>query len=154
MSSSCFSRTPGALHFDMVDQRSMCRFLATLASLVRAAALSSCENCGMCGRHVSLEDFGIERFRHIGRLSNNPFQRRFNVSRTQLITIPRVDRDTGEIKLVSARWGLIPNGWKDEADVEGRARKIPGGSAVVEPTSGAARSAVRQSMMSALRFWL
>ncbi|HVY05301.1 MAG TPA: SOS response-associated peptidase [Burkholderiales bacterium] len=67
----------------------------------------------MCGRYVSPEQAEIERFWHIGRHNNNPFQRRFNVSPTQIIPILRLDRETGEIELVNARWGLIPNWWKD-----------------------------------------
>jgi putative SOS response-associated peptidase YedK len=67
----------------------------------------------MCGRYVSPEEAEIERFWHIGRHNNNPFNRRYNVSPTQVIPILRVDRDTGEIELVNARWGLIPHWWKD-----------------------------------------
>jgi putative SOS response-associated peptidase YedK len=67
----------------------------------------------MCGRYVSPEEAEIERFWHIGRHNNDPFQRRFNVSPTQIIPILRLDRETGEIELVNARWGLIPNWWKD-----------------------------------------
>lgn len=67
----------------------------------------------MCGRYVSPEEAEIERFWHIGRHNSNPFGRRFNVSPTQIIPILRLDRETGEIELVNARWGLIPNWWKD-----------------------------------------
>jgi len=67
----------------------------------------------MCGRYVSPEEAEIERAWHIGRHNSNPFQRRFNVSPTQIIPILRLDRDTGEIELVNARWGLIPTWWKD-----------------------------------------
>ncbi len=67
----------------------------------------------MCGRYVSPEEAEIERFWHIGRHNNNPFGRRFNVSPTQTIPILRLDRETGEIELVSARWGLIPAWWKE-----------------------------------------
>lgn len=67
----------------------------------------------MCGRYVSPEEAEIERFWHIGRSSPNPFGRRFNVSPTQTIPVLRLDRETGEIELINARWGLIPNWWKD-----------------------------------------
>jgi putative SOS response-associated peptidase YedK len=68
---------------------------------------------GMCGRYVSPEEAEIERFWHIGRHNNNPFRARFNVTPTSIIPILRLDRSTGEIELVNARWGLIPNWWKD-----------------------------------------
>lgn len=67
----------------------------------------------MCGRYVSPEEAEIERFWHIGRHNNNPFARRFNVSPTSIIPILRLDRTTGEIELVNARWGLIPTWWKE-----------------------------------------
>jgi putative SOS response-associated peptidase YedK len=67
----------------------------------------------MCGRYVSPEEAEIERFWHVGRHDNNSFARRFNVSPTSIIPILRVDRSTGEIELVNARWGLIPTWWKD-----------------------------------------
>lgn len=67
----------------------------------------------MCGRYVSPEEAEIERFWHLGRHNNNPFGRRFNVSPTQTIPILRLDRETGEIELVNARWGLIPAWWKE-----------------------------------------
>jgi len=67
----------------------------------------------VCGRYVSPEEAEIERFWHLGRHNSNPFGRRFNVSPTQIIPILRLDRETGEIELVNARWGLIPNWWKD-----------------------------------------
>jgi SOS response associated peptidase (SRAP) len=66
----------------------------------------------MCGRYVSPEEAEIERFWHIGRPNNNPFGRRFNVAPTLIIPILRLDRATGEIELVNARWGLIPAWWK------------------------------------------
>jgi putative SOS response-associated peptidase YedK len=67
----------------------------------------------MCGRYVSPSQAEIERAWHIGRHNSNPFGRRYNVSPTQLIPILRIDRDTGELELLEARWGLIPNWWKD-----------------------------------------
>lgn len=67
----------------------------------------------MCGRYVSPEEAEIERFWNLGRHNPAPFARRFNVAPTQPIPILRLDRATGEIELVTARWGLIPNWWKD-----------------------------------------
>jgi putative SOS response-associated peptidase YedK len=67
----------------------------------------------MCGRYVSPEEAEIERFWHIGRHNSNPFARHFNVSPTSIIPILRLDRSTGEIELVNARWGLIPPWWKE-----------------------------------------
>ena len=67
---------------------------------------------GIC-RYVSPEEAEIERFWHIDRQNNNPFARRFNVSPTSIIPILRLDRFTGEIELVNARWGLIPTWWKE-----------------------------------------
>ena len=67
----------------------------------------------MCGRYVSPEQAEIERFWHIGRHNSNPFPRRFNVTPTSIIPVLRLDRASGEIELVNARWGLIPTWWKD-----------------------------------------
>ena len=63
----------------------------------------------MCGRYVSPEEAAIERFWHIGPHNNNPFPRRYNVTPASTIPILRLDRATGEIALVNARWGLVPN---------------------------------------------
>jgi putative SOS response-associated peptidase YedK len=71
------------------------------------------DNYAMCGRYVSPEQAEIERFWHIGRHNSNPFPRRYNVSPTSMVPILRLDRETGEIELVNARWGLIPAWWKD-----------------------------------------
>ncbi len=68
----------------------------------------------MCGRYVSPEEAEIERFWHIGRHNSNPFARHFNVSPTAIIPILRLDRFTGEIELVHARWGLIPAWWEEQ----------------------------------------
>ena len=67
----------------------------------------------MCGRYVSPEEAEIERFWHIGRYNRNPLGRRFNVSPTAIIPVLRLDRSTGEIELIHARWGLIPSWWKE-----------------------------------------
>ena len=71
------------------------------------------DNAPMCGRYVSPEEAAIERFWHIGRHNSNPFAARFNVAPTSIIPILRLDRTSGEIELVNARWGLIPTWWKE-----------------------------------------
>jgi len=67
----------------------------------------------MCGRYVSPEEAEIERFWHIGRHGRQPFGRHFNVAPSSVVPVLRVDRATGEIELVNARWGLIPTWWKE-----------------------------------------
>ena len=67
----------------------------------------------MCGRYVSPAEAEIERLWHIGRHNDNPFGRRFNVSPTSIIPILRVNRSTGELEIVMARWGFIPAWWKE-----------------------------------------
>lgn len=68
----------------------------------------------MCGRYVSPDEAAIERAWHIGRHNNNPFKRRFNVAPTALVPLLRLDPATGELELALARWGLIPQWWKDD----------------------------------------
>jgi putative SOS response-associated peptidase YedK len=67
----------------------------------------------MCGRYVSPDEAAIERAWHIGRHNSVPFPRRFNVQPTTQVPILRLDRETGELELTTARWGLIPHWWKD-----------------------------------------
>lgn len=67
----------------------------------------------MCGRYVSPDEAAIERAWHIGRRNGNPFARRFNVQPTTQVPILRLDRESGELELALARWGLIPHWWKD-----------------------------------------
>jgi putative SOS response-associated peptidase YedK len=67
----------------------------------------------MCGRYVSPAEAEIERLWHIGRHNDNLFGRRFNVSPTSMIPILRLDRSSGELEIVMARWGLIPAWWKE-----------------------------------------
>lgn len=54
----------------------------------------------------------MEREWHVGRDNGNPFARRFNVLPTSTVPMLRRDRDSGDIALVGARWGLIPHWWK------------------------------------------
>lgn len=67
----------------------------------------------MCGRFVSPDEAAIERQWHIGRHNNDPFRRSFNVQPTSIVPVLRLDRETGELALATARWGLIPHWWKD-----------------------------------------
>lgn len=68
----------------------------------------------MCGRYVSPEEASIEREWHVGREAGNPLARRFNTSPTTEIAIlhPGAARD---MAIASARWGLIPTWWKNDA---------------------------------------
>lgn len=67
----------------------------------------------MCGRFVSPDGAAIERAWHIGRHNNTPFRRSFNVSPTAIVPVLRLDRETRQLELATARWGLIPHWWKD-----------------------------------------
>lgn len=68
----------------------------------------------MCGRYVSPEEAAIERRWHVGRNSGNPLSGRFNTSPTTVIPILRRN-DSGATEIASARWGLIPSWWKNDA---------------------------------------
>jgi putative SOS response-associated peptidase YedK len=68
----------------------------------------------VCGRYVSPDTAAIERAWHVGRGNSNPFARRFNVLPTTNIPIIRGNRETGELELAEARWGLIPSWWKQD----------------------------------------
>ena len=67
----------------------------------------------MCGRYVSPEQAEIERLWHIGRHNLDPFGRRFNVSPASPVPALLLNRATGQLELVIARWGLIPVWWKE-----------------------------------------
>lgn len=67
----------------------------------------------MCGRYVSPDEAAIERAWHIGRHSNTPFVRRFNVAPTAVVPVLGFDRESGALELTAARWGLVPHWWKD-----------------------------------------
>ncbi len=68
----------------------------------------------MCGRYVSPEEAAIERQWHVGRGEGNPLAGRFNTSPTTAIPILRHVASRGT-EIATARWGLIPNWWKNEA---------------------------------------
>lgn len=67
----------------------------------------------MCGRYVHPDDAAIEREWHVGRGDGNPFGRRFNVAPTMTVPVLRADPRTGGLTLVGARWGLVPQWWKE-----------------------------------------
>ena len=68
----------------------------------------------MCGRYVSPEEAAIEREWHVGRETGNPFPRRFNVRPTMIVPILRRVPAPGGLEIAAARWGLIPNWWKED----------------------------------------
>ena len=49
----------------------------------------------------------------MGRHNSNPFVRRFNVQPTSIVPMLRLDPESGELELVTGRWGLVPHWWKD-----------------------------------------
>ena len=49
----------------------------------------------------------------MGRDNSNPFVRRLNVQPTTIVPMLRVDPESGELELVTGRWGLVPHWWKD-----------------------------------------
>ncbi len=67
----------------------------------------------MCGRYVSPEEAAIEREWHVGRNDGNPLARRFNTAPTTPIPILRHSQERG-VEIATARWGLIPNWWKND----------------------------------------
>ena len=67
----------------------------------------------MCGRYVSPGEAEIERQWHVGRGSGQPIVRRFNTSPTT--DIPILSGPAGALQIATARWGLIPPWWKNDA---------------------------------------
>jgi putative SOS response-associated peptidase YedK len=65
----------------------------------------------MCGRYVSPDEAAIERLWNFTRGGGNPFSRNFNVAPTTQVPVLRSDGDSLELK--GARWGLIPDWWKE-----------------------------------------
>jgi putative SOS response-associated peptidase YedK len=66
----------------------------------------------MCGRYVSPEQASIERAWKIDRTSSNPFPRRFNVQPTTAVPVLLLEDRARTLR--SARWGLIPQWWKQD----------------------------------------
>jgi putative SOS response-associated peptidase YedK len=67
----------------------------------------------MCGRYVHPDTAAIESSWHVGRHNSNPFDRRYNVFPTATVPVLRADRESGGLELASARWGFIPQWWKE-----------------------------------------
>ncbi len=67
----------------------------------------------MCGRYVSPNQAALERAWQVGRHNSNPFVRRFNVQPTTQVPFLRLAPDTGELELLTGRWGMIPHWWSD-----------------------------------------
>lgn len=67
----------------------------------------------MCGRYVSPEEAEIERRWNVRRGSGQVLARRYNTSPTT--NIPILYGSPGAMQLATARWGLIPTWWKNEA---------------------------------------
>jgi putative SOS response-associated peptidase YedK len=65
----------------------------------------------MCGRYVSPDTAAIERQWQIGRRNGNPFPRRFNAAPST--DVPLLWREGATLVLGVARWGLIPQWWKE-----------------------------------------
>jgi putative SOS response-associated peptidase YedK len=65
----------------------------------------------MCGRYVSPDTAAIERQWQIGRRNSNPFPRRFNAAPST--EVPLLWREGATLALGVARWGLIPQWWKE-----------------------------------------
>lgn len=78
----------------------------------------------MCGRYVSPDEAAIERAWHVGRDNSYPLAgsatasqfatTRFNTSPTTDIPILCAN-PAGGMRIATARWGLIPVWWKNEA---------------------------------------
>ncbi len=67
----------------------------------------------MCGRYVSPAEAEIERRWQVGRGDGHPLTGRFNTSPTTDIAI--LAGPPGALRIATARWGLIPPWWKNDA---------------------------------------
>ncbi|HEJ1327439.1 SOS response-associated peptidase [Pseudomonas aeruginosa] len=65
----------------------------------------------MCGRYVSPSERAIEAYWHIGADNSGRWIQSFNVAPTSQVPMLRRNQQ-GELELLAARWGLIPNWWK------------------------------------------
>lgn len=67
----------------------------------------------MCGRYVTPREAAIER--HWNLTKGIPaFPRSWNVAPGATVPLLRLNRQSGELEVVMARWGLIPHWWKDQ----------------------------------------
>jgi putative SOS response-associated peptidase YedK len=67
----------------------------------------------MCGRYVTPSEAAIERLWNLTK-GIPAFPRSWNVAPGATVPLLRLDRETGDLEVVTARWGLIPHWWKDE----------------------------------------
>ena len=66
----------------------------------------------MCGRYVTPREATIER--HWNLTKGIPvFPRSWNVAPGATVPLLRLHRETGELEVVMARWGLVPHWWKE-----------------------------------------
>jgi putative SOS response-associated peptidase YedK len=66
----------------------------------------------MCGRYVTPDEAAIERLWNLTK-GIPAFPRSWNVAPGATVPLLRLHRQTGELEVVLARWGLIPHWWKD-----------------------------------------
>ena len=66
----------------------------------------------MCGRYVTPHEAAIERHWNLTK-SIPVFPRSWNVAPGATVPLLRLHRETGELEVVMARWGLIPHWWKE-----------------------------------------
>ena len=66
----------------------------------------------MCGRYVTPDEAAIERLWNLTK-GIPAFPRSWNVAPGATVPLLALHRDTGELEVVLARWGLIPHWWKD-----------------------------------------
>ena len=66
----------------------------------------------MCGRYVTPDEAAIERLWNLTK-KIPAFPRSWNVAPGATVPLLRLHRETGELEVVMARWGLIPHWWKD-----------------------------------------
>jgi putative SOS response-associated peptidase YedK len=66
----------------------------------------------MCGRYVTPDEAAIERLWNLTK-GIPAFPRSWNVAPGATVPLLRLHRETGELEVVLARWGLIPHWWKD-----------------------------------------
>ena len=66
----------------------------------------------MCGRYVTPREAAIERLWNLTK-GLPAFSRSWNVAPGATVPLLRLNRESGELEVVMARWGLIPHWWKD-----------------------------------------
>jgi putative SOS response-associated peptidase YedK len=85
----------------------------------------------MCGRYVTPNEAAIERLWNLTK-GAPAFPRSWNVAPGATVPLLRLHRETGELEVVLARWGLIPHWWKD-AKAPGRTFNARAEEAAAKP---------------------